>query len=55
MLLIALIVDFPRGLSSWFSLVPMPSRLAWAVFLGAILDGALAASWEYFLRFIVSR
>ena len=29
MLLIALISDFPKGLAGWFSLVPMPRKLAW--------------------------
>lgn len=50
MLLIALICDFPKGFCAWFSLVPLPSRLAWAVVAGAIVDALLAGGWEFFLR-----
>lgn len=53
MLLLALTMDFPKGFSAWFSLVPMPSRLAWAIIGGAVLDIALAGSWEFLLRYLV--
>ena len=54
MLLAALILDFPAGLASWFSLVPMPLRLSGAVAAGAVVDFLLCYQWEALLRLRVS-
>lgn len=46
----ALLLDFPGGVASWFSLVPMPRSLSVAVAGGAAIDFVLCYQWESFLR-----
>lgn len=49
-LLAALLTDFPAGVASWFSLVPLPGTLTAAVAAGAVADFACCYAWEGFLR-----
>ena len=45
-----LTLDFPPGLSKYFSLVPMPGHVSIALVVGAVLDYTLARGWELMLQ-----